>query len=212
MPSIGTDEEAEEDDETAPAPAGGSDPRRRRGRRSPASTPSPASSASGSGRSGWADMTRAEAWQAVAAFNAEWIVPSWEEARLRREFDALELVDRRNHGSRREAIDDLGPDRARTGAPAGRRACRRVAPRAGHRLARLDRIALAAGRDRPHPRGLPSALRGCGRGATCSGSPAAPDRPHASGRWSASLVPIPAWPPAQRNGIATGCCSTRRRA
>ena len=36
-----------------------------------------------------------------------WIDPSWEETRLRREFEALELVDRRNHGGRRELIDDL---------------------------------------------------------------------------------------------------------
>jgi P4 family phage/plasmid primase-like protien len=41
---------------------------------------------------------RAEAWRAVAAYNANTIVPGWSEARLRREFDALELVDQLNHG------------------------------------------------------------------------------------------------------------------
>lgn len=42
-------------------------------------------------------VSRAEAWRAVMAYNAERISPCWGEARLRREFDALELVDRRNH-------------------------------------------------------------------------------------------------------------------
>jgi P4 family phage/plasmid primase-like protien len=51
-------------------------------------------------------VTRAEAWQAVVAFNATWIIPSWEETRLRREFEALELVDRRNHRRPRDAAAD----------------------------------------------------------------------------------------------------------
>jgi P4 family phage/plasmid primase-like protien len=42
-------------------------------------------------------VTRAEAWQTVVAFNAKRIEPSWDEARLHREFDALVLVDQRNH-------------------------------------------------------------------------------------------------------------------
>ena len=44
------------------------------------------------------EITRAEAWASVTSFNARMIDPSWEEPRLRREFEALELVDRRNHG------------------------------------------------------------------------------------------------------------------
>ena len=50
-------------------------------------------------------ITRAEAWRTVTAYNATMIVPSWSEARLRREFDALELVDRRNHGGAPDAAD-----------------------------------------------------------------------------------------------------------
>lgn len=47
-------------------------------------------------------ISRAAAWRAVIAYNAERIDPCWSEARLRREFDALELVDRRNHRGAKE--------------------------------------------------------------------------------------------------------------
>lgn len=52
--------------------------------------------------------TRAAAWEAIKAFNATRVEPGWDERRLRQEFEALELLDRRNHGKRRiRKNDDL---------------------------------------------------------------------------------------------------------
>ena len=50
-------------------------------------------------------VSRADAWRAVTTYNATMIAPSWDETRLRREFDALEIVDRRNHGGGQDVAD-----------------------------------------------------------------------------------------------------------
>ena len=105
MPSIGTDDEIEEDDKIKTSPGAGPV---RAGGVDGITRFEALSSCIGERirkvRLGY--MTRAEAWHEVTRFNAEWVDPSWEEARLRREFEALELVDRRNHGGRRDAIDN----------------------------------------------------------------------------------------------------------
>lgn len=106
MPSIGSPDEIAEDDEIAsaqrasPIRAGGADGITRF---------DALSSCIGERirKVRLGDMTRAEAWQEVARFNAEWVVPSWDEARLRREFEAIERVDRLNHGGCRDATNDL---------------------------------------------------------------------------------------------------------
>ena len=104
MPSLRDDSEAEDECQDEAVPRAPSALAAWTGSR--ASRATRGSWVSSSERSGWGRSQGPTRGRRSSRFNATRIVPSWGEVRLRREFEALELVDRRNHGEPRAPQPD----------------------------------------------------------------------------------------------------------